>query len=384
MQTSSSSSSSTLGQGSRLNRLLGFLQQDPGNALLRADVFDSALAEGRFDIAEQQAVQWLETLPADAPWRHRLALVRIAQKEYAQARQMLSRLIEEGVADPSVPYNLAYAAFREEDFQAAMQVLTRMPESGDAATLAFTLLLRCQHRLGAIGEALTLFESHLAGGAISGEAFGVASLLAVDAGRMAEAAAWSERALAQDPRQLEALVARGSALLAVQDADAAAVVLDRALQVNPDDGRTWSARATASMLQMDLNQALQQYETAVGHLPEHIGTWHGMGWCRLMLKDVAGARKAFERALELDRNFAESHGGLAVVLAFEGRTDEAREAIERACRLDPANLSARYAEAVLSGEAADTARFRSLAQRVLAGRSVGGKSLADVILARRG
>lgn len=227
------------------------------------------------------------------------------------------------------------------------------------------------------------FQSRLPGAAVSSEAFGVASLLAFDAGLMAEASAWPGTALAQDPCQFEALVASGSAHLATRDADGAAQALERALELNPVDGRTWSARATASMLQMDLPLAQQQYETAVACLPDHIGTWHGLAWCRLMRKDVAGARQALERALDVDRNVGESHGGLGVVLAMEGKTAEAQEAIARATRLDPANLSARYAQAVLDDDVTDAARFEALARRVLAGRPLGDKSLADTFPARR-
>lgn len=382
MQTTPSSLPSTA-SGGRLDRLIGYLKQDPGNAQLRADIFDTALSEGRFDIAEQQVTPMLAATPTDAPWRHRLALVRIAQGAYAEARRILTQLIDEGFTDPVIACNLAHAAFRDSDFKAAEQILRGMPESGDPSNLAFALLLRCLHRLGAIGDALALFQSRLPGATASSDAFGVASLLAFDAGLMAEASAWSGTALAQNPRQFEALVASGSALLAIQDADAAAQALDRALELNPVDGRTWSARAAASMLQMELPLAQRQYETAVAQLPDHIGTWHGLAWCRLMLKDVAGARQAFERALDLDRNFGESHGGLAVVLAMEGKTAEAQEAIARAGRLDPSNLSARYAQAVLDGDVADAARFEALARRVLAGRSVGEKSVADVLPVRR-
>lgn len=369
--------------GGRLDRLIAYLEQDPGNVQLRADIFDTALGEGRFDVAEQQVTPMLAATPVDAPWRHRLALVRIAQAEYAVARRLLTELIDEGFTDHVIAFNLAHAAFRDGDFQAAEQTLRGMPESADPSHLAFALRLRCLHRLGAIGDALRLFQSRVPGAAVSSEAYGVASLLAFDAGLMAEASAWSGTALAQDPRQFEALVASGSAHLASRDADGAAQALDRALELNPVDGRTWSARATASMLQMDLPLAQQQYETAVAHLPDHIGTWHGLAWCRLMRKDVAGARQAFERALDLDRNFGESHGGLAVVLAMEGKTAEAQEAIARATRLDPANLSARYAQAVLDGDVADAARFDALARRVLAGRPVGDKSLADILPVRR-
>jgi Tfp pilus assembly protein PilF len=66
-----------------------------------------------------------------------------------------------------------------------------------------------------------------------------------------------------------------------------------------------------------------------------------------MRGDVAGAATAFEQALALDRNFGETHGGLAVIAALQGRHEEARESIKRALRLDRQAMSAQYAEMLL-------------------------------------
>jgi hypothetical protein len=63
---------------------------------------------------------------------------------------------------------------------------------------------------------------------------------------------------------------------------------------------------------------------------------------------------------------------------MQGKKDLATKSIERALGLDPRGLSARYAQMVLSGEAADPARFTELAMRILSSRetSLGG-SLAN-------
>jgi Flp pilus assembly protein TadD len=104
-------------------------------------------------------------------------------------------------------------------------------------------------------------------------------------------------------------------------------------------------------------------------LPDHIGTWHGLGWSQLIQRQMSSARNSFEMALALDRNFAESHGGLAVVLALENNAQGARESAERALRLDPANLSGRFAQAILQGEVSNPQAFESLARRLLSGQA---------------
>jgi tetratricopeptide (TPR) repeat protein len=375
--------SSALPTDSRLQRLLGFLEEDPANLALRTDIFETALHEAAFDIAEQQVEHVLSEMPGDPAWEHRLALLRIAQRRYAEAEAIIANLLDRNQGNAAVRYNLAYVAFCEARYQRACEILSPMVDEPETPGDTLPLLLRCLHRLGSLTDALTLFKQRAAQGKAPEAAYGIASLMAVDAGQMAEAAAWSERALRSEPSQLEALTARGTVALAARDADAAMRYLERALAVNPKDGRTWSAYGLASMLRMQLDQALQHFRNAVAYMPNHIGTWHGMGWCQLMLKNAPAAQISFERALELDRNFGESHGGLAVTLALQGRTADAQAHIERALRLDPQNLSARYAQAILSGEVNDTERFRKLAERVLGARTAAdGRSLADVILRR--
>jgi Tfp pilus assembly protein PilF len=98
------------------------------------------------------------------------------------------------------------------------------------------------------------------------------------------------------------------------------------------------------------------------------------------MKDLDGAAANFERALSLDRNFAESHGGRAVVAALQKRTDVARESASVALRLDPNCLSALYAKAILSGEIKDAASFRQFAEGVLQGQPApGGGNMRDVL-----
>jgi len=140
-----------------------------------------------------------------------------------------------------------------------------------------------------------------------------------------------------------------------------------ALQISPRDGRAWSAPAMADLLGGDLPTALAYFDNALATMPGHIGTWHGKAWAQLLSSDLPGAQRSFTSALDLDRNFAESHGGLAVALALQGRTEEALQHIERALRLDAFNLSGRHAQAIFGGEIRDLESFQVPAKRLLRG-----------------
>ena len=102
------------------------------------------------------------------------------------------------------------------------------------------------------------------------------------------------------------------------------------------------------------------------------------------MHDIAAARAAFTHALELDHNFGESHGGLAVALALQGHAALASDAVRRALGLDPQSLSARYAQSVLAGETEDRDALERLAGVWLKDRqSPDGTALVELVRRRR-
>lgn len=88
--------------------------------------------------------------------------------------------------------------------------------------------------------------------------------------------------------------------------------------------------------------------------------------------------------MALDRNYGESHGGVAVVAALLGRNSDAKASIQRALRLDPESLSAKYAQMVLSGVTNDPDKFRKLALRIISFRpGLIGAALAQAFAKRK-
>ncbi|MGJ7574291.1 tetratricopeptide repeat protein [Variovorax sp. RB2P76] len=367
----------------RLERLQGYLAGDPDNAAMRADVFHLALQLASLEVAQAQTTWALHRAPDDRSWRHRQALLAMARGHWPEAESLLQGLIDEGEDSPAVACNLAYVHFAVERYAQAVSLLQPLAaQQLQQAPQSLALLLRCLHRQGAVDEALEVFARH-ADQDPSADAFGVASLLALDAGEMRRAWAWSARALERDPQQHEALVARGTTLLGRRDAEGAMACLNAALARHPLDGRTLSALAMARLLQSDFDAAHEAFVLAVKYMPLHIGTWLGLGWCEVFRRRMPAAQLAFENALDLDRNFGESHGGLAVVQALRGEAEEAQESIRRAHKLDPGGLSARYAQAVLSGDVADPAKFQAIVRDALgAHRDAEGRSLAELVLGR--
>jgi tetratricopeptide (TPR) repeat protein len=352
----------------RLDRLLAYLSSDPQNDHLRADVFQAALETGRLDLADAEVSRALVERPDDPVWQHRQTSLLLAERKYEEARDALQALLTTGVSDPAVVHDLAFALFRlgqTEEAARTVQPLLTLPE--DRTGLAWGLWLRCQHRLERTGEALKAFRARFAAEGASADAVGVASLMAVDAGQLADADRWSAAALQQLPTQLEALVARGTLAFGAGALQEAMTCFERALALSPRDGRTWSSVAMAQMAALDLPRADEAFGRALETMPDHTGTWIARGWCQLFLNKFEEAQRSFQEAVNRDRNLSEGHGGLAVALARLGDAGQAEREIEIALRLDPKGLGARYAEAVLAGKAENPETVRGLS--VMAARA---------------
>ncbi|QRY35499.1 hypothetical protein JVX96_29785 (plasmid) [Variovorax sp. PDNC026] len=376
----------------RLERLEGFLREDPSNNALLIDAFETALACGEWDRAHA-CLQRGQTLGADPlAWRLREGDYWLAQQRYDESLEVLESLANtpsppSGFTDVLV-HNLAFVEFRRGRFDTCIHRLeptlesTRKTEHGTYANAGQQprtairalqqLWLRALHHDGQIERAMAWARRAEQEDALDVQAGGIASLIAVDASDFAAAQKWSTASLNDGSpldHPVESLVAQASIALAAHDAAQAVKFTNAALQRQPGDGRAWSARGFAALLANDVAGAHSAFVKAVAAMPKHIGTWHGLGWTQILQGDLDAALGSFKAALEFDRNFAESQGGLAVVLTLQSQRQAAQEHAELALRLDKANLSGRYAQALLSGEVNDAKDVQRFARRLLAGRT---------------
>jgi tetratricopeptide (TPR) repeat protein len=379
----------------RLDRLEGYLKADPGNPQLLAEAFETALQCRQWDRAAFH-LQHGKALEADAlSWRLKEGDFLLAQGLYPQARAALKALQHVDQAPPEftavVLHNLAYIEFRQGRYAECVAELSEYMEgSADAlatslpARLLRQLWLRSLHRTAELDRARNWIREAEKTQSLDPDSAAIASLIAIDAGDAASAQRLASLALRDAQMQrssdvpAELFVTQLTLALGARKADEAIAWADQALQRNHSDGRAWSGRAFALLLKGDLKLARQDFVRALQGMPGHIGTWHGQGWAELLDHDLDAAQASFAKALEMDRNFAESHGGMAVVLALKQQTHEARQHAERAVGLDKNNLSGRYAEALLNGEVKDEVAIRRLAQRLLASRKdLPGVSIPD-------
>ena len=363
-----------------LAKFSAFLQQDPTNPHLLAKVIDLALDAHELERAERHLQSALAVRPDDPFMLYRQGLLLSARHQWVDAAHVLAR-VHASHPDLNVGLALATAQFQQGQYAAALAALAPYEAMPDLPPHAATLLLRVLHHTGAMERAATVIDHYLPSLEQDAGFAGTAALALFDLGEVERADRLAQASLAMTSKpSLEALVVCASVALARNENARARVQFEQALQLRPDDGRSWSGLGMSSMLAGDLVQATQELERAVQYMPGHIGTWHLLGWSRLFQRDLAGAKAAFGSALERDRNFGESHGAMAVVLAFEGEREAAQSAIERALRLDPQGMSARYAGMVLANQADDPVHLREVAERLLRERAApGDASLTDML-----
>ena len=360
----------------RLVRLECYLREDPANVALLADACDAAIEAGEpaHALAHFAAAESLAVDPH--AWTFRRARFCIAQGDLHRAGELLETLCEATAEHAVLAHDFAYVAFLQDDFHLCRERLGPWLDDG-ALDAIQALWLRATHRLGLVQEGWSWARERMAEGKLLPGAQGVASLLAIDADDFVAACVLAEAALASQPLQGEALVARATVALAQRETVLAGQLLARALQGNAADGRAWSMLGFASLQAQELGQAEAQFETALRTMRSHIGTWHALGWTRLLRQNLAGALQAFEEALALDRNFAESHGALGLVLGLHGDGPQAEHHLAVADRLDPQNVTGRYARALLKGDVRDAQKLQDWVARLL-DRPVGKSHLRAI------
>jgi tetratricopeptide (TPR) repeat protein len=355
----------------RLARLAGLLRQDPANTLLLTEVAEAALAAGALEEAEGYVEQGIREEGLTPHWLFRKAKLRLAQNRLGEARELLDGVRQAVPPHPGVDHDLAYIAFREGDLSQCTAILSPWIDARETADHALgaaqALWLRAKHHQDELQEAWAWIEAR--GVNLAPAAAGVASLIAVDLEQMTAAETLSSIALRANPDQPEALVARACVALGERDTEQAQALLSRTVESHPHQARAWSTLGYVDLLQMDPARARNHFGKALELEPRNLAALIGLGWSNLSLNDLEGAARAFEAAVDIDPEYAEGHGGLAVVAAMSGSAHRSAAEVARARQLQPGSVAARYAQAIATGNFEGLKHVQKIAS-LLIGQSV--------------
>lgn len=355
----------------RLNRLLIFVELDASNATLRKQAIREASTIGYWDTARTLIDAGLRIHPQEPDLLALSGFAHLRAHHYDDAEEALCDALSLGLDAPELHYNLAFARFGQKRYQEALAALTA--PLADAVPLALLLRARCLHHLGRHEESIFACRAHLAIAQEDAETHGLLGLLLYEQEQADAAMPHVAAALRLNPQQLEAMLVSASLQSDSQNYDAARSLFETLLKSHPQCGRAWFGLALIELTQLHVHAAKRSIEQAAARMPSHIASWHLSAWANIMLGDILCAELAFDKALSADRNFGETHGGLALIAAMQGREVDARVSIKRALRLDPQSMSAHYAEMLLLQRAGQHDQAQKVLDAVLARPAVQAK-----------
>jgi tetratricopeptide (TPR) repeat protein len=355
----------TSAEHNRLERLLTFLEHDPTNLALLVDALSLAVDLG--DIVHgQQLIDHIKAQGIEAPNICALAAHASLQAgQYTAAGAFGDKAIEGGIEHPAVLFNTAFGHFYSGDYASTHALLSRLSNDPQAPAHLLVMHARALHQLEETEEAEVLAVRALQQEPENTDIRGLLALLQYENDDYSPALITAHETLAEDPDQLDALIACASVHFEQNNIVASRNAWLHTVSAHPECGRAWSGLARLEFNELEFDKAEEHLKTAVQFMPDHIGTWHLLAWIYILRKDSTQARQALERSYALDRTFGETHGGLAIVDIMDGQKERAQKGIRRALKLKSDGLSARYAEALLLQEAGQPEKAAQLLDQVL-------------------
>jgi tetratricopeptide (TPR) repeat protein len=375
----------------RVQRLIGYLNSDPTNLALLADVADTMLNAGRPEAARPWVERALRQVPDDSAWRYRMAVVHRQLGDLPQARELLDSLLRAGVDEPAVRLELTSVAYAQGDWagavQAAEPLLSQTVAEPIAAQACF-MALRSLHQCGEVARAILLGEAFLAANPDAPvEVKSALATLYLDGERLEDAAQLYAQVQHAGALDAEMLAVGGFVAMQAAEPDEALRRFERSAAAAPQMGRSLLGLGLAHAAIGHLDQARAALEKATVAMPTHLGTWHALAWMHLLGRDLDAAERMFKHTLELDRNFGDTHGGLAIVSALRGQREQAEEHIRVGQRLDRRSLNVGAAKALLqNGGHMDDPNFLEQGLKMLyaqaLSRDAAQKTLFEQLLTR--
>ena len=343
----------------KLQRLLGYLKEDPKNSALILEAAETAFEAKDAAMAQLLADRLRAAGPVSPAQLGRLGFAALSAGAFGDAAGFYQEILEAGEADAPARFNLAYANAKEGRFDTALELLdeataTSLPQ---AATLEVQLL----HERGEFEHAFDRARQHLTAFPDDRSLLAATSTLALDNEDIAFARTCARKA-GDHP---EALSSLGIIMLGEADTSGALQLFERSLKMNDAAPRSWIGQGLVRLACGEAAPAAQDIDRGAELFDDHIGSWLAAGWAYLVAGDLPAARARFERAQSIDPAFAETLGSIAVIDVADGRLDEARHRSVAALRLDRECFTALLAQSLLKAEAGDQQNAKAIFEQII-------------------
>ncbi len=349
-------------KSSKLEKLLSFWHQDNKNLLIIKDILSCYVENKELDEAQQFFRNLPSQIQSELEIRWHFGQQLVYAGHLSDAMKIFQSLPD--TEDFLREYGMALCLFFQREFQKSSDLLRSICHQ-DLKSVPAQIVELYARGLFFLGELQLARNTLQKLPQQTLDSLGLLSLIVTDMGNYSEAESMADEVRQHSVSQQDALVTKITCLLWKLDNESGLVMAQQAVQQYPDNGRLWSLFGQGQMLSQQIPEALQTLQHATLLMPEHIGTWHLKAWCELLGNDLIAAESSFESALELNRNFAESHGGLAVVQANKGDLMSAERTAKIAVRLDPECISGRFALSLVARATGDVEQADNQVQELM-------------------
>jgi tetratricopeptide (TPR) repeat protein len=191
--------------------------------------------------------------------------------------------------------------------------------------------------VGRVEEAKAEIEKALAIDPGNGQAFALQSIIAVTQNEKDKALTLAKKAVETDPKSASARIALSYAQQASFDLKGALGSLKEAVELEPENALAWARLAELHMSFGELDQALEAANKAVSIDPNVSRTRTVLGYAYLTQVNIKEAKSTFEKAIELDQADPLPRLGLGLAKIRDGDLHGGRREIEIAATLAPGN-----------------------------------------------
>lgn len=359
----------------RLQTLLQYLEQDPNNLNLIADAAATALEANDVDNAVQLLERYKELAELPLPLVNLEGMVALRLHRLEDAAAAFDRVLKQGVDEPSVRFNRAWVHALKDEHEAALALLD--DETVAVTDRAAVLRVQALHHLGRIEEALAIGQGMAERFPANDSLLGALSVAAMDVDDLELARHYASSAKGG----ADALTTRGLIALNESDPAESLQLFDSALAEQPNAPRAWIGKGLGLISTGQIEPGIEALRKGAEIFGDHLGSWIALGWTQFMERDLGAARETFSHALSLDDNFAETHGGLAVLDFAEGNLESAKHRADVALRLDRECYGGMLARILLAEADGNTEAAQRLWEKAInLPAGVDGKTLAQAMV----
>lgn len=328
----------------KIKRFENFLKMDPKNMGLAIDLADLYVKNSRSD----DALQLLQSIEDEnifnAEKQFRIADLLLGERRFDEAAATYKTLLDNGENGAQSHHNYALALFHLHRYEEALSHLTQAENLGMTEDLLWKYIAYCNHHLFHLDKAIEACKKWVVETRESDESLAYLCILLFEDDQTYEAQEAALKVLRNLPDNIRANTVMGSIALQESRIKEAQMFFSKATTPENDSGRAWLGQGLAFLYEDKKSEAVLALRQATHAMPNHAPTIVSLAWILLSTADYASAEIEFKRAIEVNRNYAEAHGGLAASLVHLNRIEEAIASIQVADKLDKQNFGSIYSK----------------------------------------